>query len=341
MFTKSYLSIELGSHTIKLMEGSRKGGQLSVTQAVTVPMPAQTYQDGKIIDVHTMAQVISNTLRMHTMKSIQAVLSLNSSGVISREIVLPNVKADELERMVQYEIQRFLPLEAALYVIQHRVLDTATEAGKQKVLVAAMPKHMVEGCEALIKELKLKPLALDLSTNCFNSLIKPETVLNGDRPVKENTYAFFDMGHHYIQITIYSGGILKFSRTIEGGGSEIDVALSEALEISELQAEKMKVSMSAISQGSEAVHQVLELWGHKIQRVFQFYESRGGGQRIAEVFVYGGTSNLQGLPNTLSGVLGIPVTAVKNITGIALPAEMSESDVRVFLNTAGAIAANR
>ncbi len=345
MRSNNHVSFEWGSKNIKILSASRKSGAVCIEKALVVPMPADSYTDGKITNIGKVVDALSNALIQNQIKHLNAVVTLNSTGIIAREILLPVVKPAELDRMVQYESQRFLPADAGLYIIQYRILEKIEENGvtKQKVTVAAMPRDIVAGSHEVLKTLKLNSTALDINSNGLGRLIRPGAVLNGSDEITEDSIAFFDIGHKYISVNIFTNGILRFSRIMEGGGAELNESLMERHDFSETEAEETKhqiVDINDQSPVSNTILGVIEAWQNKIQRIFQFYESRNGG-RVTQAYLYGGTAALGGISEAMGTALNIPICVVGSVKGLTMSDKAMENQCHLFLNTAGILAANR
>lgn len=324
MFSKKYLSLEWGSQNIKLVTAFRKNQQVCIEKAVLLALPDELYEEGRFSNLGQAAELIQDGLNRHQIKCRQAVVSLNSPGIIFRELVVPAVKDRELRAMVDYELQRFLPAESGSYVSQHRAIEKVEEEGaaKLKVQVAAMPRTVVADSYELLKLLKLKPERLDISTNGFGNLLRPGAVINESKVIGEETLAFLDIGHRYTTISIFAGGMLRLTRLLEGGGRELPETQNNR------------------NLGAEDITPVLESWGAKILRIIQFYENRNK-PGISAAYIYGGTSCRQGVSEGLSEHLNIPVVEISSLSTLTVPEVGIEEKLCFFLNTAGALAANR
>mgnify|MGYP000932170459 CR=1 FL=1 len=87
-------------------------------------------------------------------------------------MLLPVAERKQLDNMVKYEIEQYLPIVANVYVIEYSVAGEVIEDGvsKYRVQVAAMPQNMVENFANLLSECGLKTVALDLHFNAVAKL---------------------------------------------------------------------------------------------------------------------------------------------------------------------------
>lgn len=352
MFEKKFVSMEFGGQNIKLVSGWFKNDSFYVDDALTIPVPEDQYSDGKMLDSLNISESIRQAIKGHQIKPQDAIVTINSTAVITREIVLPGAKAEEMANMVQYEIQQFLPIELSQYVVEYKVLENFTEDGitKNRVAVAAMPKTMAESYFNLIKPLKLNPVAMDTGANALAKLFEGNTRINQTQNIDDKTIALIDLGHKSTNVNIISNGVLKFNRLIGSGGHNINTSIAQTGNFSLIEAEKRKIQISLLSGAdapegqnviTETVKEAIDEWVQQIQRIFQFYQSRGSGNKVDEIYLYGGGANFKGLPEYMHGALNLPVYEIREMSNIVLSGRASQIDVKLYLNAIGALARNR
>ena len=93
---------------------------------------------------------------------------------IIRDIELPFSNKKDLSSLIKFEVEEYLPISLEDYFIEYKLIDKykIDETDKVMILLAALPKVIVNGYFKLLKELNLKPLALDIHPNSINKLIK-------------------------------------------------------------------------------------------------------------------------------------------------------------------------
>ena len=131
------------------------------------------------------------------------------------------------------------------------------------------------------------------------------------------------------------------------GGVDVDTAAAGYYTLSFEQAEEKKMKDFSLAQnpgnGTEGdappdkIRQWVDMWINEIQKILQFYSNRGGGSRIGEVYLHGGSSNLTGLPEHMSSILNIPVEKIKSISSVQLTDKAPASGLEYFLGAMGAV----
>lgn len=244
LFDTTVLSIDIGNKNIKFVTGKAQGNSVLVNKAFMVPTPLYSFNDGKISDMEALKSAISQEIKAQGIKTKKVVFTFESSSVISREIILPLVKEEELSIMVNYEIEQYFPIVVSDYIVNYKVLESFQEddLNKARILVAALPKGMGEEYLTLIRELKLTPVALDINSNAISKLFYSNTLVNFENSSLEKTVAIIDIGHRFINVSIIKNGTVQFSRLISNGGKEIDMNIANSFNLSFEQAESKKIN---------------------------------------------------------------------------------------------------
>ena len=112
--------------------------------------------------------------------------------------------------------------------------------------------------------------------------------------------ALVDVGFKHTTITIVDGGEIVLNRVVGIGGDRLTNGLSEALKISYLEAENIKLGMPTEVQAE--LEPLIQPLGRELRASLDFYEHQQD-KTIAHVFLSGGTARsefiLQALQNEL------------------------------------------
>lgn len=338
---KELLAIDFGNHSIKIIVGKLDKGKVIASKAITLPISHEYYADGRILNVDGLKDAIGKALKEHKISAKSIICTLESTFVITREIILPAVQKEDLYEMVQYEIGELLPNESNQYVIQHKIVEEFVDEGvnKYRLLVAALPAEIASGFFKLIESLDLTPVALNLHSIVIGALLHGQTIVNGREVVGDKAVAIVDLGYNQINVVITENGVYKFSRIINAGASNIpDHAVGEADMYQGFQ-EAAATSHSTFNVENASMNDVVKMnvdfWFDEINRVFKYYTSRSQENVISKILIYGGGSCFGGLANYMGDVLQIPVTRVDHVDHVELH-ERSGS-YPLFLNTVAAI----
>lgn len=346
---RNLVSIDLGSQNIHMVCGNTSKGSIEVRNAVLKPMPEGIFKDGKIEDFKTLKEAIKNILTENKIKDKNSVLTIQSTSVITRDITLPTVKHEELDNMVKYEIEQYLPIVATEYIIEYTLIEEVEEDGikQSKIQVAAMPKNMVENYLNLVKEAGLKPAALDIHSNAVAKLFANPMAINQDTYSLDRTIAFIDLGYRSIIIHILSKGKLAFSRIITLGAREIDSEISitcnltleqaEARKIKEANLDSREFERSSSETFQDTIRSKLDIWMSEIQKIFQYYVSRSTGNRIDGIYLFGGSSKLNGLPRYVEQALNIKTSKIDSLGFVKAGRNIENFSQGDYINALGGL----
>lgn len=333
---KPVISFDFGSESIKVVEGGYLNGQLKVTNYFSVPTQG-VLEDGRIINEKLLIKNLETALKEHKVKTKHAICTLNSTQIINRELFVPVVEEDELDTVVRFEIQQFLPINLSDYLIQYVILDQVEVNGEPrlKLNVVTFPEKLAATYYKVLKEVGLKPYALDVTYNSLGKLANYSKLLNEVTDAK-GAVAFVDMGAQSIDLNIFTNGNVQFTRLIKSGGITINERLNQLPDMSIKSAASLQ---QADLNGDEMISGILRLsvdeMMYELERVLQFYRNKSVGNKIDHVFILGGCSNINGLDTYMSEKLSISTSQLKRLNNV----DFSDSSIQVheYANAIGAM----
>ena len=345
------LSIDIGSKSIKMVNGVQKGKKVVVDKAVTVDTPAGAFSDGYITNIIGIKEAMIRGLKDMDHKAKHVVFTSKSTSVITRIIEVPVAKDKEMNSLIEFEIKQYLPINFEDYIVRFKKLNEFDDGKLKKcrVSVGVYPKDMAKGYWELAKELKLIPIALDLSSNCVNKLFNMDNVkINFENYSIYDTVAVIDLGYDQLELNIISNGVLEFTRIIQGGGSFIDGNIASHLGIDTHTAEGKKFKLCNLRQGkvladeekqtiNDAVKLVLNRWQNDFNRMFDYFKSKNREVQISKIYTYGGTSDIKGLDEYMRTLFDVPIEKLETMSNIITIDLAYDIGIERYLNAIGAI----
>ena len=338
---RDVIAFEIGSSTIKIVEGRYSKNKLQVYRMMDMNTPEGSIEDGKITNDREITEALKAFLKKNNVKIKEGICTTNSSSIISREISIPSdVEADEIDTVIEYEIEQYLPIRLEDYVIQYTILDKVadSEGPKLRVNVVAFPKVIAKGYYDLLNNLELEPYVLDVNFNSLNKISSYSQVTMG------GTVAFVDMGATSINVTIFKGEKLDFTRIIKYGGDNIDYALSAKLDMSTKATESEKIEKASLLNVSEddilnvTIEETLNDILGELERILQFYNNQSIGTSIESIILYGGTSNIEGIDRFIENKLSIPTKRLSRLKNIEFSTKRQNNEnIGKYLNAIGSI----
>ena len=340
---KPVVSFDFGSESIKVVEGRYIREQLQVTNCFSVTTPQGAIEDGRIVNVSLLVTALSKALSDHGVKAKDAIGCLNSTQIINRELLIPVVASDEMETVVRYEIQQFLPINLSDYLIQYVILGEVEVMGEKrlKLNVITFPEKMARSYYDLLKELGFKPYALDVSYNAISKLATYSDLLE-QVTTAEGTVAFVDMGAQSIDLNIFTDENIQFTRLIKSGGAIIDEKLNQLPDMSIKSAVSLKQEADLREIGSShlvqrAIILSIDEMLYELERVLQFYRNKAVGNTIDHVYLLGGLSHLKGLETYMANRLNTPVSKLKDISLTDVNQALTPDVLGDYANALGAM----
>lgn len=343
--SKLVLSIDLGANFIKVAEGKYQKDKLSLNKVVQIPTPEGCIADGKIINAQGIIDVLSFLIKENSIRAKDVIFTTNSSSIINRDILIPVVQEEEMETVIRYEIQQYLPINLDDYIIQFIVLDEIVDdtGAKLKINVTSFPERMANTYYNVVNALELNPYALDVTYNSINKLANYSKYTSNNGQIIGGTVAFVDMGATSINVAIFKNGKLDFTRMIKSGGDNIDYALSQSLNMSIKSTESLKIKDGDLLRNSEedilnltirkSVDDILE----ELERILQFYSNKSN-TTIDKIYIYGGTSNLKNIELYIKNKLNISVDNIEDIPNIDFTSkDLINENLGQYLNAISAI----
>lgn len=325
---RDVLSIDFGSKYIKFVVGKNRRKSVFVEKAFSVKTPDESFEDGKIYDIDKLTDVIKEALIQEQVSIKNTIVVFNSSTIISREMSLPYNNAKDFKRMIQFEIQQHFPVSMDEYITQYKIVDffKDEEIKKAEVFIYAISKEIISDYFTLISGAGLNPIVLDIHANAISKLFSENILVNYNTYNLDNTVLLIDFGYRSINIEFINSGVKKFSRFLPIYESEDFLNKSEGI------------------QNSDGIDELIfenlyNNWIDDIERNIKYYTSRKIGNRIDNIFIHGGSSNLPKINTSLFERLNVPVFKIERLSNVKINTK-TNINLESYLNTIGGIITN-
>ncbi|MBN1069124.1 pilus assembly protein PilM [Clostridium botulinum] len=342
---RKVVAFDIGSTNIKIAEGTYYKGILSIENLIDIPTPTEAIIDGNIEKKELLVSILQKALNENGINAKEGICTNNSSLIINREILIPDVKEEELDTVVRYEIQQYLPINLDDYVLQMTKIgeEFSDEGKKLEIRAIAYPEKMAKGYYDLLMALNLKPFALDVNYNALNKLLNHIEAINNHKLNIEESLVFIDMGATSLDVNIYNNGVLKFTRIIKAGGKYLDEILYENMNIPIEEIEKFKsqdidLKEEELEFQNQIIIDTLDEWIDKIEKIIQFYKSKNFDDDINKIFIYGRTSRIKNLEQYITSKIGIETIKIRNIPEIINDSNIEvDENIDNFINAVGSL----
>ncbi|OGG35164.1 hypothetical protein A2363_03760 [Candidatus Gottesmanbacteria bacterium RIFOXYB1_FULL_47_11] len=310
------LGLDIGSHSIKLIELAREGKQLALAAAGSVATPSGALMSAGGAEITSVAESIKRLLKETGAKSKNIHIALPEAKVFTRVLEMPALSDRELSSAIQWEAEQYIPLPLDQVNLDYEVLRSSKDTGtnKMEILLVAAPKALLEKYLTILELAELTPLAAETEV-----LASTRALVRSLPNVK--TVLMVSMGAQTTDIAILRSGILSFTRSLSAGGDALTRALGVGLDFNSTQAEEYKKTYGLEQNKLEgkivtAVKPVMDTITAEIKRAFAFYQEKYKDEHVQAVVLSGGTSRLPGMVTYLAQSLGVEVQLANPWVGI-------------------------
>jgi type IV pilus assembly protein PilM len=292
--SRPLVGVDIGATSIKVcqLEKSRRGYELA--RFGYQPLEPQTIVDRHVINPQAVIEGLSRAFGGARIRQREVALSVSGQSVISRKITVPIMTTGELDEQIQWEAENHIPFDIKEVYVAYEVLRRRPEAGQMDLLLVAAKREEINDYVQIARQAKLKPVVVDIDAFTIQNLFEHNL---GNLPA-DQTLAIINVGATQASINIISRGTSAFTRDIAQGGNHLTEHIIKQLGLPFEQAEELKVQASLGPNGAvparvfEVIDQVSDTIAGEIQRSLDFFLATSGEERIARVFLTGGSANL-------------------------------------------------
>jgi len=328
---KSHLGIDIGTHTIKIVELRSTSRGMDLVHHALSPTPPGGFQ------VSVLASQLREMLQENRIKTKQAVVGLAGKGVAARRLSLPNIPEEEVQEAIRWQAEELFPFSLGDALLAFQVLTKGESGGKSKqevLIVAATRETLMEHVEVL-QQAGLEPVGLMAEPHALQQLWR-NTNLGED---EKGSIAVLDLGAHNTNIHIFHEGELQFSRYVPTSGDAFTMALTgmirageQEIELNTDQAEALKRQHGIpsvedrgkttegipLSQVAVRIRPVLEKLETEISRSFDYYAFQFQGETITRLLLAGGGAQLKGIENFFAKKFDVKVGFLDPLASIIM-----------------------
>ncbi len=255
---------------------------------------------------------------------------------------VPFAERDKVENILPHMLDDRLPVDSSKVIYDFRLITGTVDEGAEAIVGFARREQVGEFLSDL-KQHHIDPAVLGI----------PELLLTYAlercAPTDDGTYAVVDIGHRYTRVLVLHQREPSVARSIQFGGQQLTEALARRFNATVEQAENLKEHQAAIMGPSDAptdqqrmisdcLTEALRPFVRDLRRTFQsLYAQRR--IKIDEIFVCGGTSLLQNLPEHLGREFGVPVTPfpIERLPGMDTAAGGGRTDAKLAMAASAAL----
>jgi type IV pilus assembly protein PilM len=330
------LATDIGSGNIYFVEGDYKSGIIEIVNNAEAKLLPNTVVDGSIKNYASMIMLINKLLVSGNFKTSSSVITFNSSSLLSRRLELPMSKPRELAAMVKTEMIQ-MANETSEIVVEYSIIKEVLQKNSYvNIWAYAINKDLVDEYYTLYRNLRLKPVALEVHPNSVEKLFT-DAEINGE-DLNEKSVLFGDIGASTIEIHLFSDNERAFSRITPLKASEFEALLANmGYKKGENAFETLDITPAALKEDNtlaDIVGQYFNRMSDEFQKMIQFQLRRDSLNPVTKIYLYGGMSNIKGIAEYVTSLLGIDVQVISTVSKIKCSKKINIAN---YINAIGAL----
>jgi type IV pilus assembly protein PilM len=305
--TKSLLGLDLGSHSVKIVELHGNGHRYKLARFGRAAVPAEAIVQGSFMNAPAVTEAIREAYKAGGFKVKDVVTSVSGHSVIVKRISLPRQTPDELGETIRWEAPQYIPFDINEVHLDYQILQDTTIDEQMDVLLVAAKKDLVDDYMTVIAEAGLNLSIMDVDAFALGNMYEA----NYEAPAGQ-AVALVNIGAAVTNINVMSGKIPIFTRDITSGGNLYTEAVQKAMGVSYEEAERVKIGAEGggrdvVPQDVDiAMREVSESILGEIQRSLDFYRATTSGVPITKVMLCGGSAHVPGLEQLFEERIEVP-----------------------------------
>lgn len=230
-------------------------------------------------------------------------LGLPTSRSYSRTFTIPRSEQNKVQDAVELEVTQYIPVPFELLYVDYEIISKTKK--DITVVVTAIPKVTIDNSIKACEEAGLTVVAVEPGINAIARLVK--VAENGDLPT-----LIIDINPSNTDIAILDK-VIRVTGGTPVGGSTFTLDIAKKLSIPLENAHQFKV-LNGLNPGPRqqkikaAIEPSLQRITTEVRRVLRYYTERmDSDQKIEQVLIVGGGSNVPGIGEYFTNDLLMPV----------------------------------
>jgi type IV pilus assembly protein PilM len=315
---KKLVGLKIGASQIAAARIVNNGAP-ELLDAVREPLEPGVIVAGELRDPDVLAAALKRFFELHKLPKKGVRLGISNNRVGVRVFEIEGVAdARQLENAIRFRAEEVLPIPLDEAVLDYVVLDDEVrEDGTpvQRILLVVAFREVVERFLNACRAAGLEVVGVDLEAFALlRSLSEPNELA-----AEQGALVAVALGHDRTTIAVSSGRNCEFARVLDWGGWSLNVAIARALDLAPSEVEPFKRQLSfseerpiegltpeKAAKTREAVQRALAAFARELVSSLHFYQAQPGALGISEIVLTGGTAHMDGLPEAVGRLVGVP-----------------------------------
>lgn len=317
---KPILAIDIGNKVVKAVQLGGSAQNL-VLDYLGIAEIKPTGEEQETVSINAQIEAIQRAVIESGSPVRDAISSVAGEGVIVRYLDFPYMNKEELGEAIRLQLSDLIPYPPETVQLDFYSLtdpETGKLTNKMEVVLVAAVKELIEQKATLLRSAGLNPVIIDTDSFALVNCVEVNYSLSPDE-----TVAVVDIGAQNTKINIIANGQSRFSRDFPVGGNRLTKEISMRLNLSFVDAEKLKIEhgLGGTESGgypevTSALTQSLSNLISELNRSFRFFETQPKGRPVDRILLSGGTALMLNLDSYLTKELGIKTEIINPLQKI-------------------------
>lgn len=294
------------------------GAHVSVQSAALAPLEPGVVRDGEVQDTDALSAVLRQMFDDNRGLDKRVRVGIANQKIVVRTIEMPPITdAKELASAVRFQAQDELPMSLDAAVLDHQVLDIVDtpDGPRQRVLLVAARRDMIERVLTAVRGAGLKPEGIDLAAFGMVRALHRQSDPN-------ETVVYLGIGG-MTNLAVARGSACHFTRVVSEGldGLAVELAERRGMTFDGARAWIASVGLDVpveehdrYAEDGEVIEDARAVLADGVRRIatevrnsVDFHHAQGSGESVARCIVTGPAASIRGFAEGMRAELNLPV----------------------------------
>lgn len=289
--TRTRVGLDIGSHNLKVVEIEEKRDSLKIVNAKML----------NISQEKNIPQAINKAFKEANISTKKVNISVSGENVVARYLSMPAMTEAELKKAMVFQLEDHIPFKPEEVYTDYYVLkEEPNSKSKMRVFLVATKRDLLDERVRMLREAGLEPQVITTDALALKNAFYFNYPAKNDANI-----TLLNIGDKITNLLITHQKVPYFVRDTRFGGDVITTLIQTKLQLEKKAAEELKENLK--EQSPEILKIIKGTLGNLVNEIFvslDFYENLTE-QRIDEIYITGGSSQLGGLKEFLDGYLNL------------------------------------
>lgn len=235
------IGVEINDSNLKIILYKKFNKKINPYLYDIIDLEQNIIKNGYILQEHKLKSIIKDFINKVGIKSNKIVLNIQSTAIITRNIIAPKLKQKQLKSFIKFQIQDIFPIDISKYKFDYKInsISKINNQENYEITIIAVDIELIEEYINLFSSLNLNIINIDTNFNSLSSMF-----INKD--FKSQTIGLIDIDKRISDFVILSQNKILFAKTILHGSDKIDMLTNEVNKFIDFYNSKNNIPISTI-----------------------------------------------------------------------------------------------